>query len=64
MRATNCWLFCVSLLIALILIYGSASGQIGIPLPLAVVIGLGTNAVLLLWEHRQKMEDLLGNNTS
>lgn len=62
MRATNCWLFCVSLLIALILIYGSASGHIGLPLPWAVLIGLGVNAALLLLEHRQKMEDLLGKD--
>jgi len=62
MRTTNCWLFCVSLLIALVLIYGSASGNIGIPLPWAVIIGLGANAALLLLAHRQKMQDLMGKN--
>jgi|YNPNPStandDraft_1061719.scaffolds.fasta_scaffold28076_4 hypothetical protein len=62
MRATNCWLFCVSLLIALLLIYGSASGTIGMPLPWAVIIGLGVNAIFLLLEHRQKMEELMGKD--
>jgi len=60
MRELNAWLIVFGLVLALGLICGSAKGVIGIPLPLAVLIGLGTNAALVLWEHREKMGDILG----
>jgi hypothetical protein len=33
---------------------------VNIPLPLAVFIGLGIHVVVLFWEHRAKLHDLLG----
>ena len=61
MRELNAWLVVFGLVLALGLICGSAKGLIGIPLPLAVIIGLGANAVLVLLQHREKMGDILGH---
>jgi hypothetical protein len=60
MRETHAWLVVLGLVAALGLICGSAKGVIGIPLPLAVIVGLGANAVFLLLEHREKMGGILG----
>lgn len=62
MKVRNCWLICAGLVLALALICGSAKGSIPLPLPLAVVIGLGINAGLALWQHRLKMEEILGSS--
>ena len=56
----NCWIVCGVLFAGLLLIVASISGVVRIALPLAVVIGLGLPAGLLLWEHRVKMAHLLG----
>lgn len=59
MRERNCWLIVLSLVAAMVLVCGSAAETIPIPLPVAMVVGLGFNAALLLWEHREKMADIL-----
>jgi hypothetical protein len=60
MRETNAWIIVLTLVLALGLICASANGIIGISLPVAVLLGLGINAFLLLWENRQKLVDILG----
>ena len=54
----------ISLLLAasLLLICSSARQCVKLPLPIAVLIGLGTPAVLLLLRHRQKLADILGSS--
>jgi hypothetical protein len=64
MRKVNAWVLSATLVLALILIWASARGRIGLPLPWAVMLGLGVNVVLLFWEHRQKLHDLLGTRKS
>jgi hypothetical protein len=63
MRELNVWLIVFGLVVALGLICGSAKGLIQIPLPLAVIIGLGVNAVLVLLQHRDKMGEILGHRS-
>lgn len=64
MRKVNSWILSGTLVLALVLIWASASGRIGMSLPWAVVLGLGVNVVLLFWEHRQKLHELLGPRRS
>lgn len=64
MRKVNAWVLSATLVLALVLIWASATGSIGLSLPWAVVLGLGINVVLLFWEHRQKLHDFLGTPKS
>ena len=61
MRKVNAWVLSATLVLALVLIWASATGSIGLSLPWAVVLGLGINVVLLFWEHRQKLHDFFGH---
>lgn len=60
MREISPWFIVLGLVLALVLIVGSAQRAINISLPLAVVIGLGINAAWLLWHQRQRLADILG----
>ena len=60
MRHINNWVIAGALVLGLLLILASLSRLIRIALPLAVVLGLGIPAALLLWEHRTKLQEILG----
>ncbi len=59
MKHINVWVIVSILFVGLLLILGSLSQILPIALPLAVVIGLGIPALLLLWEHREKLKEVL-----
>ncbi len=59
MKHINVWVIVSVLFVGLLLILGSLSQILPIALPLAVVIGLGIPALLLLWEHREKLKEVL-----
>ncbi|MCD6518344.1 MAG: hypothetical protein J7M05_00265 [Anaerolineae bacterium] len=63
MRKMSAWVISFGLLVALALICASAKRCIGLSLPVAVLLGLGTNACILLWEHREKMEQILSSGS-
>lgn len=60
MRHVSAWWVTGALVIALGLIWHSAAGTIPIPLPYAALGSLGLIALLLLWEHCEKLRDILG----
>ncbi len=62
MREISPWYIVLGLVLALVLIVGSAQRTINISLPLAVIIGLGANAAWLLWHQRRRLVDILGGH--
>jgi len=48
------------LLGSFVLVCASARECIPVPLPIAVMVALGMPAVFLLWQHRNKMGEMLG----
>jgi uncharacterized membrane protein YdfJ with MMPL/SSD domain len=53
------WLIVLGLVTAMALVCGAAAETIALPLPAAILIGLGLNAALLLWGRRESSGDLL-----
>ena len=60
-RERNAWIIGLGLVLTLVLICGSARNCIAIPLPIAMLIGLGIPAILLLWENREKLTEIFGS---
>lgn len=51
----------VGLVVVLSLMCSSVCGLLPASLPAVALGGLGLLAALLLWQHRRKLHDLLGN---
>ncbi len=64
MRAWGFAMITVGMLFSLVLVCGSLSGCLQIPLPAAVLIALGLPDAYLLWAHRRKMSALLSQPSS
>ncbi len=60
MKPISIWYVAAAIFVGLVLILASAAHVLPISEPLAVIIGLGLPAGILLWEHRVKMMHLIG----
>ena len=60
MKRVNAWSLAALLAFAFLFVCASARQCIAVSLPVAMLIGLGVPAILLFWEHGQKLHEDLG----